>query len=259
MLPLYFNKYQATGNDFVLLDDRGSGETPLSNDQVRWLCDRHFGVGGDGLIQLLPDPELDMEMRFYNPDASMSFCGNGSRCAVQAFFAMENEGGDVRFRAIDGVHEGELWADGRVSVSIGDVEKVEERKGHFFVDTGSPHVIRVFDDDIDEGELEEEALFFKRDPLYVDEGVNVNLVRLLEEGHVAIRTHERGVEAETLSCGSGVTAAALWAAHLGKAGDRCRVSTRGGDLEVRFHHTVSTFRDIRLIGPAEKVFSGEIG
>lgn len=257
MPTLSFFKYQATGNDFLLLDNRKGESNSLSDAHIRWLCDRHFGVGGDGLIQLLPDPELDMEMRFYNPDASMSFCGNGSRCAVKAYFAAEQEEEKVRFRAIDGIHEGERLLDGRISVSIGEVEEIDELHDHFFVDTGSPHVIRS-STDIEELDLEAEAAFFRRATPYLEKGVNVNLVQILGESHISMRTHERGVEAETLSCGSGVTAAALWAAYMGKAQEQCRVSTRGGDLELRFKNSAEAFRDIRLIGPAEKVFSGTI-
>ncbi|MFB6258409.1 MAG: diaminopimelate epimerase [Flavobacteriales bacterium] len=257
-MGLRFYKYQGTGNDFVLLDHREDGDRMLPPERIQGLCDRHFGVGGDGVILLLPDPEWDMYMRFYNPDGSKSFCGNGSRCAIKAFFELRSEEGAegrLRFGAIDGVHEGELLGDGRVEVSIGDVERVLDREDHSFVDTGSPHVI-LPRERIDPIDIEEEAAWVRERSAYYREGTNVDLVHAPEKGYVHIRTHERGVEAETLSCGSGVTAAALWAAKKGWAEDRCMVSTAGGELEVRFNPSPEAFRDIRLIGPAEKVFSG---
>jgi diaminopimelate epimerase len=242
----------------VLLDHRNEEGRLPSNDEVRWLCDRHFGIGADGLILLLPDEELDMEMRFFNPDASMSFCGNGSRCAVKAFFELggaEDPERKIRFRAIDGVHEGKLYEDGRVEVSIGDVEKVEEKSDHYFVDTGSPHVILPMEN-IDAKGIASIAAGFMDRPEYRQEGTNVNLVERDEEGRVRIRTFERGVEAETLSCGSGVTAAALWAAYMDGNKGIYEVLAKGGELEVAFERNGTSFEDIRLIGPAEPVFQG---
>ncbi len=257
MASFDFHKYQGTGNDFVLLDRRDPKSVLPTQDEIRGLCDRHFGVGGDGVILLLPDQEVDMEMRFFNPDASKSFCGNGSRCAVKAFFELgqEEEPRRIRFRAIDGIHDGYCWPDGMVEVSIGDVKGVEDRNDHVFVDTGSPHVILPTEDP-DAVDLSAEAERFKKDPLYMEAGTNVNLVHSLGEGKVRMRTHERGVEAETLSCGSGVTAAALWAASLDGGSEEQEVSTPGGDLMVRFKKDGDAFHDIRLIGPAERVFFG---
>lgn len=254
------HKYQGTGNDFILLDRREGHDKLPSHDDIRSLCDRHFGVGGDGLILLLPDEGVDMEMRFFNPDASMSFCGNGSRCAVKAFFELgqgngHGKEGELHFRAIDGIHRGRLDAEGRVEVSIGAVGKIHEEEDHYFLDTGSPHVI-LPREGIERIDLEAEADRYRKRAAYRQEGSNVNLVEPLGEGRIRMRTYERGVEDETLSCGSGVTAAALWAAHIGLVEERCMVSTRGGELEVLFQRAGEGFREIHLLGPAERVFWG---
>ncbi len=256
---LRFYKYQGTGNDLILLNGFEDELEDLRADRIALLCDRHFGIGGDGLILIGPDPEVDMEMRFFNPDGSRSFCGNGSRCAVRAFFDLGVGGPDeapIRFRAIDGIHEGKLLDDGDIEVSIGDVNGVERKEDHYFVDTGSPHVLSLFRD-IEGVELEEQAVELRRG-YEGSGGTNVNLIQLLSKGSLSMRTFERGVDAETLSCGSGVTAAAILASFLGHASNECNVRTRGGDLTVRFERADDVFRRIRLIGPAERVFKGRM-
>lgn len=255
-MKLSFKKFQGTGNDFVLFDAL-SKKNGIPDLKVSLLCDRHFGVGGDGVIILEPTEEADFYMRFWNPDGSESFCGNGSRCAVKAYTeAYGKKGEELRFEAIDGLHSGKFLKSKEVEVSIGSVKGIDTKGDHSFVDTGSPHVIRPVDD-IDGTKLNNEAAYFRDHPVYREGGgTNVNLVKVLKKGVIQMRTFERGVEQETLSCGSGVTAAALWAADSGHAEDMCEVRTRGGILNVHFTKSDEGFEAIRLTGPAEQVFEG---
>ncbi len=256
---LRFAKLEGTGNDFILINDQDASFPSQDLALVRRLCDRHFGVGSDGLILVQAPKEAgtDFHMEFFNPDGSKSFCGNGSRCAYTFWCRTEGSMEPARFTAIDGVHAAE-WQNGLVRVSMRDVAAIEHIDEHTDrVHTGSPHLL-VWVDDPEGIDLVAEARAIRYSTLYEKEGINVNFVRW-HDGHLEMRTYERGVEAETLSCGTGVTAAALSAMHRGIAQASCEVSTRGGRLRVEAERTaLGGFSHVHLSGPVGEVFEGTV-
>ncbi len=259
MASITFSKWQGTGNDFILIDDRDQRFPAGDPDLVRRLCDRHFGIGSDGLI-LLQQPHVPgtaFHMEFYNPDASRSFCGNGSRCAFafHAGLAGNVASGPLRFTAIDGEHEGTLMY-GSVTIGMKDVGSITEHQERMdIIHTGSPHVV-VWVEDPGSMDVVEEGRRIRNSAPFAKEGINVNFVRWAN-GALEMRTYERGVENETLSCGTGVTAAALSAMARGHADGGCDVITCGGRLSVQAARSAEGgFRSIKLIGPAQEVFKG---
>lgn len=251
-----FEKYHGTGNDFVLIDNR-SGFFPVNdNPLIKKLCDRHFGVGSDGLILIERGVGTHFFMNFFNPDASQSFCGNGSRCAVRFAKALDIFNDECTFGAIDGEHSAVLNDDNSVSVLMRDVNVVQAYDNDVFIDTGSPHYL-VMSHNVSELDLLSAARKIRYSKAFAEHGVNVNFVEVLTEGHIRMRTYERGVEDETLSCGTGVTAAALFYAHQTGFIGEVKVTTRGGDLSVKSERRQGGgFSNIWLNGPAEPVFSG---
>jgi diaminopimelate epimerase len=256
---MIFFKYQGTGNDFVVVNNL-ERKIALSTADIRWLCDRKFGIGSDGLVLIEPHSEYDFNMIFYNPDGSKSFCGNGSRCAV-AFARDENMiGQECTFMAIDGVHQGQFEND-FVHISIRNPTEIEQfNEESCFIHTGSPHHVE-YRDELESFDFLAQASNIRYSDRYLPGGSNVNFIKDLGEASLEMRTYERGVEAETLSCGSGVTAAAL--AHHKRYGARngnwsIQVNTKGGKLMVQFDFNQSGYNDIWLKGPAKRVFTGEI-
>jgi diaminopimelate epimerase len=268
-MELRFSKWQGAGNDFVLIDDR-SGAFPTEDlALIKHVCDRHLGIGSDGLILLQAGQEgRDFHMEFFNPDASQSFCGNGSRCAFA--FWRELVGDDPRsvtgkhrsasFSAIDGDHNAEVTGELEVGISMRPPRKPETISEFVdLLDTGSPHLL-VWVQDPEKVSIIEEAHLHRDGPRFREAGVNVNFVQWdSSERLLRMRTYERGVEAETLSCGTGVTAAALDAIHRGKAqGNSVDVHTRGGRLRVEVEQVAEGKEPDRvmLIGPVMPVFTG---
>lgn len=251
-----FDKYQGTGNDFVIIDDRAH-VFPREKQVISKICDRKFGIGSDGLILIDNSSEADFEMVFYNPDGSMSFCGNGSRCAVAYAYDHNIVGRTCSFKAIDGIHSAELTENG-VRISIRDVSEAQQFGNDLFLNTGSPHYL-VFKDSLELPEFYSEARRIRySDDFESINGTNVNFITPSENG-IAVRTYERGVENETLSCGSGVTACALGAVLKGLAVQSpLQVNTLGGSLYVYFNRRGESFSEVYLEGKAEKVFTGEI-
>ncbi len=258
-MHLSFAKWHGTGNDFILVDDR-AGHFPAHDlSLVRRLCDRHFGIGSDGLILIQPPRAASTayHMEFFNPDGSQSFCGNGSRCAFAYWRSLVGDGDRARFTAIDGEHNA-MQAGALVRVSLAPPKEVE-RIGDLIdlIHTGSPHLL-VWVDDPDAIDIVPEAHRYRYNERFKGEGVNVNFVRW-NGGHVEMRTYERGVEGETLSCGTGVTAAAIDALHRKCIeGNTVSVRTRGGDLRVEVEMNGEHTIGVDLIGPAQYVFSGTI-
>ncbi len=259
MARLAFSKWEGTGNDFIVVDDRG-GRFPSSDlDLVRRLCDRHFGIGSDGLILVQRPREQDthFHMEFFNPDASQSFCGNGSRCAFAFWSRLTGKTDPLRFTAFDGQHDA-AWDMDLVRIGMRDVvgvERIDDRTD--LILTGSPHLL-LWVDDPGTIDIVLEARKYRYGERFKKEGVNVNFVRW-HEGHVEMRTYERGVEGETLSCGTGVTATALSAMSRGLCDQACDVRTRGGDLRVlATSDGHGGFKSISLIGPVREVFKGEV-
>lgn len=257
-MKLHFHKYQATGNDFILIDNR-SGHYSFSVEQIKQLCDRKFGIGADGLILIEKHPSLAFNMVYYNSDGSQSLCGNGSRAAVQFASRLGMVNGKASFQAFDGAHDAELLPSGIIRLKMNDVTEINQPGNDFFINTGSPHVIR-FVQQIHDYPVVEQGRGIRYSESFVKKGgTNVNFVELLSDNVIFVRTYERGVENETLSCGTGVTAAALAASFKGYQSP-VSVNAKGGDLTVEFKkdHTGTAFTDIYLIGPAKMVFEGDL-
>lgn len=258
-MELRFAKWHGTGNDFVMVDDR-AGSFPVSDGLVQSLCDRHFGIGSDGLIliQALREPGTDFHMEFFNPDASKSFCGNGSRCAFAFWSGLNDDAPSARFTAIDGEHTGE-WRDGEVAVSLRDVTLIKrgtQGDDVDFIQNGSPHEL-VWVKDPATVEIMLEGPKRRYAPAHAPGGTNVNFLRV-HDGMVDMRTYERGVEAETLSCGTGVVAAALSALGRGLVQAPVAVRAPGGRLIVEAALTNGGATAVQLIGPVAFVFNGTI-
>lgn len=255
-MEISFYKYQGTGNDFVMIDDRLESFDVSDLKLVSKLCDRKFGIGADGLILIRNHTGFDFEMIYFNADGTQSMCGNGARCAVafSAFLGIVQE--KTTFLAIDGPHEA-IIKEGLVQLLMGEVEGIEEKAGDFFVNTGSPHHIRLVDN-VADYPVFAEGKSIRYDNSYSPAGTNVNFVEPIATDEIFVRTYERGVENETLSCGTGVTAAALvFGKDINNA--EIKINTLGGKLSVKFTSRANGgFTDIWLKGPAEQVFSGKI-
>lgn len=254
MTDLQFEKFQGTGNDFIILD----GFYDLSAEQIQFLCDRKFGIGADGIIYMKRGGKADFDMMYYNADGSESFCGNGSRCSVMYAKRKGWIQDSCTFSSNDGLYYAEIHGED-VHLKMHDVKQVDTSDAAYVLNTGSPHYI-VFEKDIDALDIIEEAHKVRYSALYKEEGINVNYIE--DQGDaLCIRTYERGVEDETLSCGTGVTAAAI-ANYLHRKETvehfSQDVHTKGGNLEVRFSRTEQGFTDIFLCGPAVYVYSGSI-
>lgn len=264
-----FRKYQGTGNDFIMIDDRDR-KFPMSNQSfIEELCNRRFGIGADGLILLQTEPDGGFYMQYYNSDGrESSMCGNGGRCFARYLNDLELIGEEVSFRAMDGLHLARISksASGDEIISL-QMIPVSEYKNldseSFEMNTGSPHFVRFCANPVAEMNLLEVAWGIRYSHSYAASGINVNLVNLDGLKQLRIRTYERGVEDETLSCGTGATASALSAAlfmGLPEGRHTLKVAVAGGDLEVSFVYrkTEPLFDDVWLIGPAKFVYSGEI-
>lgn len=258
-MKLFFHKYQGAGNDFVILDNRDGRYNTLTTKQIRRLCDRRFGIGGDGLMLLSKLEGCDFEMIYYNADGNeSSMCGNGGRCLTRFAQHLGIHKSVYHFKAIDGMHESEIDINNVVRLKMQDVNKVE-RHSHFTVlNTGSPHFIK-FTSQVQDVDVVETGRQIRNSAPFEKEGINVNFVESIGEDCIFVRTYERGVEDETLSCGTGVTAAALMCAHNDNGFNRVEVKTPGGKLSVEFEKIDDDhFRNIWLCGPAELVYTGEI-
>lgn len=257
-MKLNFLKYQGTGNDFVMVD-AWNETVNLSLEQIRFLCDRRFGIGADGLMIIRRHADLDFEMIYYNADgAAGSMCGNGGRCIVRYAFDHGYIGHETRFMASDGPHEAVVIDAKTVSLKMAEVQGIEVRGEDMFLNTGSPHYIR-FAEKADLLNIEEEGRQIRYNDEFRENGTNVNFVER-RGAELYVRTYERGVEAETLSCGTGVTAAALASAYLNKKEGSAStdILTPGGRLKIKYNYNNNRFTDIWLEGPATFVYQGTI-
>lgn len=258
-MTVEFYKYHGTGNDFILIDNRKSGYL-LSNEQVKFLCNRHFGIGADGLMLLEDEISFDFKMIYFNSDGNLSsMCGNGGRCITAFAKKLGLVKDKARFIAVDGAHDALLNSDETISLKMNDVKNVEIGNDYFYLNTGSPHYVKVVNN-IHELNVFEEGRKIRYNNRFNEEGTNVNFIEKFDD-HLFVRTYERGVENETLSCGTGVTASALVAAILGNTTDKnsCAIKTPGGNLNVKFERVLeNTFYNIWLEGPAQFVFKGSI-
>ncbi len=252
---LPFFKYQGTGNDFVMIDNR-QGSFELGTERIREICARRTGVGADGLILLQHSDTLDFRMVYFNADGREStMCGNGGRCIVSFARRLGLIEKEARFEAVDGYHRALLDGD-VVTLYMSDVNRVEERYVGYFVDTGSPHYVQVMNQ-LKGWNVDAQGRRIRYEE-FGEEGANVNFVQVIEPDGIRVRTYERGVEAETLSCGTGVTAASLAMHAKGYVrSERIRVETPGGSLVVGFRPLPEGGYDqVFLQGPATFVYSG---
>jgi diaminopimelate epimerase len=279
-MSLAFVKYEGAGNDFILIDNRGgiwqdfvaSSKASEGSEKslIARLCHPKFGIGADGLMLLQDKEGYDFEMVYFNSDGGKSsMCGNGGRCIAAWAFSLgigEMEG-SVHFWAPDGAHSAmhlpkstnpTTLSTEWISLSMNDVESVEALDDQCYeLNTGSPHFVSIKSENIHEIDLVAWARGIRYNADYAAAGINVNAVNIIDDTHIAMRTYERGVEGETLSCGTGVTAAALSLATMKSlGGGLIHVSTRGGDLSVAFSRSPSGFCNIQLQGPTRMVFSG---
>lgn len=258
-MHIQFCKYQGTGNDFVILDNRESIYTGLTKEQVALLCDRRFGIGADGLMLLNLKEGYDFEMIYYNADGGeSSMCGNGGRCLVKFAYDVGIRKSIYHFIAVDGEHEAEIDPDGIVSLKMKNVNGIRVSHGDFILDTGSPHYVKMISN-VMNYDVFKKGREIRNSAPFADEGINVNYVEQKNEDEIIVRTYERGVEDETFSCGTGVTAAALVCFHNENGYNDVTVHTKGGKLTVEYDRISDThYENIWLCGPAEKVFEGEL-
>ena len=258
-MQLEFYKYQGTGNDFVMVDNR-SNFFPMENTQlIAHLCDRRFGIGGDGLILLENDTKTDFKMVYYNSDGNQSsMCGNGGRCLVAFAKKLNVIQNSATFIATDGLHHATIADDGLVSLQMIDIDEVKVSSDHVFLNTGSPHHVQLVDD-LENYNIKENGAAIRYGDLYGQAGSNINFVKQIDDATFSLRTYERGVEDETLSCGTGATAVAIAMNVLGKTNaSSIDLNVEGGKLVVSFDKKEGRFTNVFLKGPAEFVFKGTI-
>lgn len=256
-MQLHFHKYQGTGNDFIIIDDR-TKSFPANRELIAKLCDRRFGIGADGLMLLQDHPDYDFRMVYFNSDGkSSSMCGNGGRCLVQFAYALGILGERAVFEAVDGMHEA-FAQNGLIYLKMNDVHHVQREADFAFLNTGSPHYV-TFVDNVKETDVVGLGRSIRNNGYFGPKGgTNVNFVEVIDKQTLFVRTYERGVEDETYSCGTGVTACAL-AASYRHMQSPIKIHTLGGELQISFHRKEDNkFSDVYLIGPATKVFEGVI-
>lgn len=262
-MTIEFYKYQGTGNDFVIIDQRNQS-LRLSSDQIKLICDRKFGVGADGMMFYSNSDDFDFSMSYFNADGKKgSMCGNGGRCLVAFSRYIGNTNPKVKFIAVDGIHEAEvLYNDDQssyVKLKMGDLPIYKIKDHYFEIETGSPHYV-TFKKGINQIDVFKEGKSIRNNNLYKENGINVNFVEVRQD-QLFVRTYERGVEDETLSCGTGVTASAI--AHSLNSGNTAiqqsyTILTLGGQLKVDFRFENKQFQNIWLSGPGTLVFKGQI-
>lgn len=252
-----FYKYHGTGNDFILADNREKNIN-LSKEQIAHLCHRRFGIGADGLMLLENAAGYDFRMIYYNSDGGEStMCGNGGRCITAFAKRLGIIASIADFVAIDGPHSAKICDNGMISLQMNDVHEMNINEGYTLLNTGSPHYVKWVKD-VKSTEIFTEGRKIRNQPEFQPDGINVNFVQLAD-GKLSVRTYERGVEDETLSCGTGVTAAAIATTGTKTGTFKTRIDTPGGNLEVSFvKNSPTSATNVVLTGPAVFVFSGEI-
>ena len=262
MADIVFFKYQGTGNDFIIVDNRDGKYSQLDEAAIRKLCARRLGIGADGLMMLEKHPNCVFDMKYFNADGKPStMCGNGGRCIVAFAYALGVIDNTCTFHAVDGLHNAQVLPDNTIRLSMGNVNRVLMDGPDYILDTGSPHFVRIVDTDLSHMDIVDIGKSVRYSDTYRAEGINVNIINIFDNNHLQIRTYERGVEDETLSCGTGVTASAIVLAHHQNFDDGqydINVSARGGQLNVDFKKNGALYSDIHLTGPATMVYRGQI-
>lgn len=257
-MKINFQKYQGTGNDFIMIDNRENIFLKANLDLIKQLCDRKFGIGADGLILIESDKNADFKMEYFNSDGSKSMCGNGGRCSVAFAKKLKIIGNNTIFNAIDGLHNATIDENEIVSLQMTNVATLKIESDYVFLNTGSPHHITEIEN-LHLYNVKENGARIRNSDLYGIEGSNINFVKQISENEFAIRTYERGVEDETLSCGTGATATAIamHATNKTKA-KQIKINVEGGQLEILFDKIDNKYVNVFLKGKAEFVFEGEI-
>jgi diaminopimelate epimerase len=257
-MKIPFSKYHGTGNDFIIIDNRELQWKP-NQEEIARLCNRHLGIGADGLMLLSDKSGVDFYMTYYNSDGREStMCGNGGRCMIIFARSLALAGSETHFQAIDGEHRGKVIQTKdfiNVSLKMKDVIVDEIESDHLFLNTGSPHYV-IFSNEVETLDIVAEGKKIRFNSRFRKEGTNVDFVEISDD-HIFVRSYERGVEDETLSCGTGVTASALaYAIENPARQSPVEIQTRGGKLKVYFKQEGISFTDIWLEGPATFVFQG---
>ena len=255
-MPVNFFKYQATGNDFVIINNLNSFFNKNDTKLIARLCDRRFGIGADGLILLESSSDFDFKMIYFNADGrESSMCGNGGRCIVAFARRLGMINDTTIFTAVDGPHEAKIEAS-QISLKMQDVKSIKNKAGGIILDTGSPHYVSMCKD-LDNLNVQIEGAKIRNASPFLEDGINVNFVDPIDSENFAIRTYERGVEGETLSCGTGATAVAIAMHASQKTNSNCiTLQTQGGDLEVQFRSKEASYVDIWLRGSVRYVYEG---
>lgn len=253
-----FYKYQGTGNDFVIVDNREVNHSTLSQEKIHRICDRRFGIGADGFMLLNNKTGYDFEMVYYNADGREgSMCGNGGRCIVQFAHDIGIDRNNFKFLAVDGEHLADI-EDGLVSLKMSDVARINQFDTYAVLNTGSPHYVKKVTN-LATMDVFTEGRNIRYNEEFNEEGINVNFVELLNNSTLKVRTYERGVENETFSCGTGVTAAALVFYQQETGANSIEVEVLGGKLNVSYNRNADgSYDNIWLKGPALKVFEGNV-
>ncbi len=256
---IQFYKYQGTGNDFVMIDNRHDFFPKNNTKLIENICDRRFGIGADGLILLENDTNTDFRMVYYNSDGNeSSMCGNGGRCIIAFAKKLNIIGENAVFIATDGLHHATIFDNDIISLQMKDVIDVRIDSDYVFLNTGSPHHVTLVND-LENYDVKTNGAKIRYSDLYGNAGSNVNFVKQLSENHFALRTYERGVEDETLSCGTGATAVAIAMNAIGKTNSsQIYLDVQGGKLKVSFEKNQCDFQKVFLEGPATFVFEGEV-
>jgi diaminopimelate epimerase len=258
-MQLHFYKYQGTGNDFVMIDNRTEFFPKNDIQLIAILCDRRFGIGGDGLILLENDLQVDFKMVYYNSDGNQStMCGNGGRCLVAFAKKLNVINTKAVFNAVDGLHHASVSEDEIVSLQMINVSDINKQADYTFLNTGSPHHVQLVPD-LENYNVKENGAAIRYGSLYGDEGSNINFVKQIDENTFALRTYERGVEDETLACGTGATAVAIAMNAIGLTdASSIVINVEGGKLGVSFTKEENQFTNVFLTGPATFVFEGTV-
>ena len=257
-MKIKFQKYQGTGNDFIIIDNTDLSFPSENISLIKQLCDRKFGIGCDGLILINPSDSSDYLMNYYNSDGNLgSMCGNGARCSVKFAQNLNIINDKTVFTAFDGLHNALIFED-YIMLSMKPVNEIKKYGNDLFLDTGSPHYVQLVSD-IEKIDVLSQGRLIRNNSLFKNNGVNVNFVQLISNSEFSVRTYERGVENETLSCGTGVTAVALAMFELNKTSlNKLKIVTKGGDLSVEFNKTLKGYNNIKLTGMVKMVYSGEV-
>lgn len=259
-MVLTFEKYQGAGNDFVILDNRKGSFSTLDTNQLRFLCDRHKGIGADGVIFINTHPNADFEMIYFNSDGNLStLCGNGGRCAVAFAFHKKIISTSTSFIASDGMHQAAWLGKEQVRLKMQNVSEVQKQNEAIITNTGSPHYV-ILANNLSNLDVEKEGATIRYSPSFKKEGINVNFIEHIRDSYFRIRTYERGVEGETLACGTGAVASALAIDCWGNFPklEKIHLEALGGNLIVEFKKDNTGYHSIFLEGPAKFVFSGSL-